>query len=94
MHFRHLVDHTVLHSDRHHAGLETSGMDPSEALVILQVPLKWTGAESLALLQENRQKWREFCYGFENLKEWGATGFPWFSCGFPMAFPWFSHGFQ
>ena len=36
---------------------------------------KWTGAQSLASSQENRQKWREFCYGFENLKEWGTQLF-------------------
>ena len=40
---------------------------------------KWTGAQSLASSQENRQKWREFCYGFENLKEWGTQLFYAFS---------------
>ena len=116
------------------SGLETSGMDPSEALVLVischilsygyvwkwgifpiiaiffgimiinhwvqwgtqhfqthpylvQVPIEdgWKKLASKRLLsQENRQKWREFCYGFENLKEWGDSGFLWFFYGFSI----------
>lgn len=69
-------------------------MDPSEALVLVischiltKFPLK-TGESlaSSASSQENRQKWREFCYGFENLKEWGDTGFLRVFYGFSIGF--------
>eukprot|EP00913_Durusdinium_trenchii_P013535 g12706.t1 len=47
--------------------LESSGMDPSEELPIApDRPLR----ESLSKWFENRQKWREFCYGLENLGEY------------------------
>ena len=53
------------------SGLESSGMDPSEA--------RWKVSRMKCMglsMQENRQKWREFCYGFENLGEPGTQTCP------------------
>lgn len=79
-------DHTVLHSDhwlRSRDFRHGSQRGPCPCHILSKFPLK-TGESlaSSASSQENRQKWREFCYGFENLKEWATQVFYGFSTGF------------